>query len=222
MECQQGSPATWARLCHWSEIERSRSRYTRTIGRGTRLARAVDMFARTGVVRSPGLKRLHVGSSVESELDSEQPLVLRAHARPGLRAASNMRKPALLVALGLVLGACSGSTDDSSDDKGEIWNGDSARIDFELTGATGQRLCEFSATREELTEPQLDGLASLRLHESTARAGCDTPTYSITIHGGDGSSVRYLATHVDCSSSPILLFEDFDAWAKGSPCSLQP
>jgi hypothetical protein len=137
-------------------------------------------------------------------------------------AESDMKRSALSVVLGLVLLACSGSADDSSDDKGKIWNGDSAGIEFELTGATGQRVCEFSATREELTEAQLDGLASLRLQDAAARAGCDIPTYSITIRGGDGSSVRYRATHVDCSSSPILLFEDFDVWAKGSPCSLQP
>ena len=74
----------------------------------------------------------------------------------------------------------------ASDNKREIWNGDSAGIDFELTGATGQRLCEFSATRQELTETQLGGLSSLRLHDAAARAGCDTPSYSITIHGGDG------------------------------------
>jgi hypothetical protein len=129
-----------------------------------------------------------------------------------------MRIPTLVVALGLVLSACSSS----SDNKGEIWNGDSAGIDFELTGATAQRLCEFSATRQELTEAQLEGLSSLRLHDAAARAGCDTPSYSITIRGGDGSSASYRATHVDCSASPILLFEDFDAWAKSTPCSLQP
>ena len=136
-------------------------------------------------------------------------------------AKSDMRRAARLAALALVLSACSGSADGSSDDEGEIWNGDSAGIEFELT-RVGRRLCEFSATREELTEAQLAGLASLRLHGAAPRAGCDGPTYSITIHGGDGASVSYRATNVDCSSPPTLLFEDFDAWAKSSPCSLQP
>lgn len=133
-----------------------------------------------------------------------------------LRLEPNMKTPVLVVALGLVLSACSGS----SDDKGEIWNGDSVGIDFRLTGPTGQLICEFSATREQLTAAQLDGLSSLRLRDAALSGACDLPTYSITIHAGDGSSASYRATEVPCSSTPILLFDDFDAWAKSTPCSL--
>ena len=129
-----------------------------------------------------------------------------------------MKKPALVVALGLLVSACTGS----SDDKSQIWKGDSVGIDFRLTDPTGQLLCEFSATREQLTTAQLDGLSSLRLHDAARNGACDLPTYSITIHAGDGSSASYLATYPSCSSTPILLFEDFDAWAKSTPCSLQP
>ena len=195
------------------------------------------MFARAGVFHCPWLKLLWpgvvamVGRTARARACSGLPhvggCVLRSGsdrdrlAKTGLTGCvaapeSDMRRPALVVALGLVLLACSGS----AEDKRAIWNGDSAGIEFELTGATGQRICEFSAAREELTEAQLDGLASLRLQDAAVRAGCDTPTYSVTIRAGDGSSVDYRATHVDCSASPILLFEDFDAWAKSSPCSL--
>jgi hypothetical protein len=220
-----------------SEIATRRELGIRVISTVARsLLQRDDMFARARVVRCLWLKLLHSGGSVESGLDTEQRLVVRAHARQsrgaeplGWREAtpiapSSRREPetalgpTLLIALGLVLCACSGS----SDDEGAIWKGDSTGIEFELTGATAQRLCEFSATRVELTQAQLDGLASLRLQHAAARAACDTPSYSVTIHGGNGSSVTYQATHVGCSSSPILLFEDFDAWAKDSPCSLQP
>jgi hypothetical protein len=129
-----------------------------------------------------------------------------------------MRRPALVAVVGLLLFACSGP----SQDERAIWNGESVGIDFELTGATGQRLCEFSATRDQMTAAQLNGLSSLRLQDAAPRAGCDIPTYSVTIHAGDGSSASYRATNVACSSSPILVFEDFDAWAKSTPCSLQP
>lgn len=131
---------------------------------------------------------------------------------------SDMKKPALVLVVGLLLSACSAS---SHDDRA-VWNAESVRIDFELTGATGQRLCQFSATRDQLTAAQLNGLSSLRLHDAAPSAGCDIPTYSVTVHASDGSSASYRATNVACSSSPILLFEDFDAWAKSTPCSLPP
>lgn len=192
---------------------------------------------------APSLKGLNPSRPTKvTRLRSQSALDVGQVSKPGssgealFAAESEMRKRVLVIAVGLVLSACSGSSDDkreigngdsspganSSDDELKIWNGDSTGIEFELTGATGQRLCEFSATREELTEAELDGLAALRLQDAAARAGCDIPTYSITIRGADGSSVRYRATHVDCSSSPILLFEDFDTWAKTSPCSLAP
>jgi len=123
-----------------------------------------------------------------------------------------------LVLLGLLLSACS----DSSRDERRVWNGDSVGIAFELHGPTGQLLCAFSAMREELTAAQLDGLSALMLHDAALRAGCDEPSYAITIHARDGSSASYRATFVDCESSPILLFEDFEAWAKSTPCSYQP
>lgn len=100
-----------------------------------------------------------------------------------------------------------------------IWNADSSAIDFELTGAVGQEICKFSATRDELTEQQLQGLSALKLKNAAVRAGCDVPSYTITVHAKDGSSQRYSATSPDCSSGPIVLFGDFDAWASGTPCS---
>lgn len=128
-----------------------------------------------------------------------------------------MRRSALVVAFGLVLSACSGS----ADDKREIWSVDSVGIDFVLTN-WGRRLCEFSATREQLTGAQLDGLSSLRLRDGIGAAAACDGFYSITIHGRDGSSVAYEAISVYCSGSLFLPIEDFDAWAKSTPCSLQP
>jgi hypothetical protein len=127
-------------------------------------------------------------------------------------------KPGTVV-LVLVLSACSGSG--SSHDEGDIWKGNSVRIAFELNGPTGGLICGFSATRQDLTATQLDGLASLRLHDSAVTSGCDWLSYDVTITAADGSSTSYWATMVGCSSSPILLFEDFDAWARTTPCSRQ-
>jgi hypothetical protein len=129
-----------------------------------------------------------------------------------------MRNSALLVVLGLLFTACSGS----SPDEDQVWDGDSAGINFVLTGPVAQRLCEFSARRAELTATQLDGLAALRLRDGTGGAGCDVPAYTVTIQAGDGSLTQYQATEVVCSTLPILLFDDFDAWAKSTPCSLEP
>ena len=123
---------------------------------------------------------------------------------------------ALILVWGIWLSGCSGSPEGRA-----IWNDDSVGIAFELFGPWGQRMCEFSAKREDLTEAQLAGLASLRLASSAQRAGCDVPTYAVTIDGAHGSSSSYQATDIDCSSSPILLFEDFNAWAMSTPCSLQ-
>jgi hypothetical protein len=131
------------------------------------------------------------------------------------------KQGALVGAFGLLWVACSGTLPDSQ--ARGIWGADSAGIDFTLTGAVGQHLCDFSATREQLTGAQLDGLSALRLHDGTGGAACDTPSYRIMVRAQDGSSTSYRATLPICiSSSPILLFEDFDAWAKSTPCSWQP
>jgi hypothetical protein len=100
-----------------------------------------------------------------------------------------------------------------------IWNGGSVAIDFELTGAVGQEICKFSAMRDELTPEQLEGLSGLKLHDAAVRAGCDVASYKITVHAKDGSPERYWATLPDCSGEPIVLFDDFDAWASSTPCS---
>jgi len=127
---------------------------------------------------------------------------------------------ALVGALGLLSIACSGTSDDGQEDR--IWRADSAGIDFTLTGAVAQHLCDFSATRAELTAAQLDGLSALRLHDGTGIAGCDIPSYGITIRAQDGSSMTYRATLTICQTSPIVLFDDFNAWAMSTPCSLPP
>ena len=101
----------------------------------------------------------------------------------------------------------------------EIWNGDSVRIAFTLNNLFGQLICGFSATRDQLTEAQLVGLSALRLHDSVTRLGCDISTYSVTIHSRDGSALTYRATEDGCSTSSILLFQEFNAWAKSTTCS---
>jgi hypothetical protein len=124
---------------------------------------------------------------------------------------------ALVIALGLVVSAC-------SDDGGEaeVWNGDSVAIEFVLKGAVGQTLCEFSTTREELTEAQRAGLRSLKLRPGEyLGSSCDFPNYAIVIHAADGSSANYRAVDPRCDNRPILLFDDFDAWAKSTSCSLE-
>lgn len=125
-----------------------------------------------------------------------------------------------MAAFGLLWVACSGTSHDSP--APAVWGTDSVSIDFTLTGAVAQHLCDFSAAREELTGAQLDGLSALRLHATGGRAACDSPWYGITIRAQDGSSRNYTATHAECSTSPILLFEEFDAWARSTPCSLRP
>jgi hypothetical protein len=98
-----------------------------------------------------------------------------------------------------------------------IWNANSSGIDFALT-SFGNVLCEFSAQREELTSAQLDGLSALRLHGGTGGAACEGG-YAITIHADDGSLMTFQALDLpQCSTSPILLFEEFDAWATSTPC----
>ena len=116
-------------------------------------------------------------------------------------------------------GGAGGTAGSAPGGVGGIWRGDSAGIDFALTGPTAQQLCTFSATRAELTVAQLAGLSALRLHDGTGGAGCDVPSYAITIRAQDGSSASYRATLTICQTSPIVLFDEFNAWAKSTPCS---
>jgi hypothetical protein len=126
----------------------------------------------------------------------------------------------LVAALGLLTLAGCGTSNDSAYER-EIWNSNSAAIEFTLNGPAGP-ICEFSATRAELSSAQLEGLSSLRLQEPVAASvACDGLSYAVTVHAGDGSSARYAATLPVCSSSPLLLFEDFEAWARSTPCSGQ-
>ncbi|HKP55947.1 MAG TPA: hypothetical protein VJV78_04480 [Polyangiales bacterium] len=45
--------------------------------------------------------------------------------------------------------------------------------------------------------------------------------YHLTVYADDGSSQLYHATIPDCSTNPFLQFEDFDAWARSTACSMQ-
>jgi len=130
------------------------------------------------------------------------------------------KQTAFVGALALLWIACSGTSHDGQE--AGIWDADSVGIGFTLTGAVGQHLCDFSAAREELTGAQVDGLSSLTLHATGGRAACDSPWYEITIRAQDGSSRSYAAMNPECTTSPILSFQEFDAWAKSTPCSLQP
>ena len=135
-------------------------------------------------------------------------------------AVDRAKQAALVATFGLLWVACSGT---SHDGQGRgIWDADSAGIDFTLD-SLGQHLCDFSATREQLTGAQRDGLSSLGLHDAIGGAGCDGPAYEVTIRARAGSSKSYMATAPVCESPPslILLFEDFDAWAKSTTCFVQ-
>jgi hypothetical protein len=115
--------------------------------------------------------------------------------------------------------ACNGAEESQSD---AIWTNDSVALEFALTGAVSLTpLCEFSATRQDLSAAQIEGLSSLRLHPAKAEAGCDDATYEITVHAKDGGRETYWATLPVCRSTPILLFDDFEAWAQSTPCSLK-
>jgi hypothetical protein len=128
-----------------------------------------------------------------------------------------MRKSTLLVACGMLWLACS----DGEGERG-FWNADSVRIDFSLQTPVSGPACEFSATRAELTQAQLEGLSALKLHEGIGGAGCDIYQYSIMVHAQGGSATFYRATeNSHCANSPFLLFGDFDAWANSTPCSMQ-
>src|SRR5262245_43621181 len=81
----------------------------------------------------------------------------------------------LLGAFGLLaLAACATSQDGGSPhDSGQerrIWNSGSVAIDFTLTGPIANFLCSFSATREELSSAQIQGLAALMLHDASGGA----------------------------------------------------
>jgi hypothetical protein len=122
-----------------------------------------------------------------------------------------------LVVLGLFSIACSGISPDGGVEPG-IWNANSTGIDFAVT-SFGNVLCEFSARRADLTDAQLDGLSSLRLRDGTGGAACEGG-YTITIYANDGSLMTFQALdRPECATSPILLFEEFDAWARSTPCS---
>jgi hypothetical protein len=163
-------------------------------------------------------------------------LASRLHRRRGMKrpagTATIVRAKWLLGAFGLLaLARCGpsqnrdpsqdgGPSQDGSQERG-IWSTSSVDISFTLNGPLRNRLCGFSATREELSSEQIQGLSSLRLQDGRTTSGCDIPTYVITVRAGDGSSATYFATDVYCSTEPILLFADFEAWARSTPCSLQ-
>lgn len=104
-------------------------------------------------------------------------------------------------------------------DDGRIWVDSSVQIDWVLTGPEGHVVCEAATSADALTLDQLDGLAALVLMRDEVRAGCDTPTYQVTVQDADGSEATYFADQPGCRAGWVLPFAEFDSWAHEFGCA---
>jgi hypothetical protein len=131
---------------------------------------------------------------------------------------------ALLLAAAIMFGAgCpneSSSPHDAEPAEPVLWNADRVAIEFTLNGAFGGTICELSLTRDALSEEQLDGLYSLMLRDGKRPGGCDASWYSIVVRAQDGSTSEFRAMHPECARTTFVPFDDFDAWASSTSCSM--